>query len=170
MKVFRIATLAGAAALAICGQASAGTATANLNSSATVPVNCTVSASALSLGSYDPISANAGSDLTTTTTVTTKCTKDASVTVTLDQGSNASADSTNDVPKRQLSAGNGNLLAYSLYQDAGYTSLWGNTTGSGVALTGSGTNQTSTVYAKVPAGQNVPAGNYSDTVVATVTF
>ena len=41
----------------------------------------------------------------------------------------------------------------------------------GVSHTGTGSEATLTVYAKVPAGQNtLPAGSYNDTVQATVTF
>jgi len=64
----------------------------------------------------------------------------------------------------------GRFLSYSLFQDVGHTTVWGNTGGTGVANTGTGSQTAITVYGSVAAGQNVPSGNYSDTVVATVTF
>jgi spore coat protein U-like protein len=63
-----------------------------------------------------------------------------------------------------------NRLSYFLYSDAGWTTVWANTVGTGVAHTGTATATAITVYGQVTAGQNVPAGSYSDTVVATVTF
>lgn len=46
----------------------------------------------------------------------------------------------------------------------------GNTSGTGVDHTGTGTATSINVYGRVTAGQNVPSGSYSDTVVATITF
>jgi spore coat protein U-like protein len=42
--------------------------------------------------------------------------------------------------------------------------------GTGVAHTGTGSATAITVYGQMAAGQNVPAGSYADTVVATVSF
>lgn len=69
-----------------------------------------------------------------------------------------------------MSDGASHFLSYALYQDTGRTTVWGNTGGTGVANTGTGTQNALTVYGAVAAGQAVPAGSYSDTVVATVTF
>ena len=57
-----------------------------------------------------------------------------------------------------------------MYSDAGRTTTWGDTAGTGKADTGTGTTSTLTVYGQVAAGQNVPVGSYADTVVATVTY
>jgi len=74
--------------------------------------------------------------------------------------------------------GTNNYLAYQLYQDSGHSTVWNATnvgtvggTG-GVSGTGSGSNQTLTVYALIPAGTAVPAttGTYTDTVVVTVNY
>jgi spore coat protein U-like protein len=62
------------------------------------------------------------------------------------------------------------VLTYSLYQDSGHLTVWGNTAGTAVSHTGTGTATALTVYGAVDPGQSVPAGNYSDTVVATITF
>lgn len=145
----------------------ASTATSNLDISASVPANCTISTSPLSFGSYDPIGNN--SDLSGTGTVTTTCTSGASATITLGQGSNPGGGSTNASPSRRLADG-ANRLSYFLYQDNAGTTVWGNTAGTGVAPTANGTAQDSNVYGAIPAGQNVPAGSYSDTVTATVTY
>jgi len=67
-------------------------------------------------------------------------------------------------------AGTSDYLSYQLYSDSGYSTAWGNTAGTGVAVTGTGSAVSTTVYGSVAAGQNVKTGNYADTVAATVTF
>lgn len=79
---------------------------------------------------------------------------------------------------RQMKNGTA-LLAYQLYKDSAHTTIWDNiggptTTGGsgGVNGTGTGTNQSLTVYAQIPAGTTVPGtlGTYTDTVVVTVAY
>ena len=86
------------------------------------------------------------------------------------QGSNANTGSTDAAPIRRLKDGGTDYLSYQLYSDNGYSTVWGNTAGTSVAHTGTGTQTALTVYGSIAAGQSVPAGSYSDTVVATVTF
>lgn len=148
----------------------AGSASSNLSLSASVSANCTISTAPISFGAYDPVSANASSALNATGTVTVTCTNGSTGVISLGQGSNAAADSTNSSPSRQLSDGASHSLAYSLYQDSSRMTVWGNTTETGVTHHGDGTATGITVYGSVPGGQNMPAGSYSDTVVATVTF
>ncbi|MBD2665454.1 hypothetical protein B6N60_04408 [Richelia sinica FACHB-800] len=150
--------------------AMASTASSNLSVSASVSPSCTISTSALSFGSYDPVSANTSLALNGTGSVTTTCTNGASATIILDQGSNPSGGSSNAAPLRMMSNGSGNNLSYALYQDSARTTTWGNTAGTGLGVIGSGTSQTNTIYGSIAGGQNVPVGNYSDTVVATISF
>lgn len=147
----------------------AATATDNLSVTATVVNNCTISTAAVAFGNYDPIVANAATALDNTGTVTVTCTNGASTTVTLGQGANADVGSTDAIPLRRMTDTT-NFLAYFLYSDAARTVVWGNTALTGVAHTGTGAATALTVYGRVTAGQNVPAGSYSDTVVATITF
>lgn len=70
---------------------------------------------------------------------------------------------------RQMLLG-GASITYGLYRDIGRTNVWGSAAGQIVTGTGTGALQTLTVYGRVPA-QNTPApGNYSDTVVVTVSY
>jgi spore coat protein U-like protein len=163
-------TAASALFMAASSVTNAGTATSNLSVTATVAANCTIATSPVAFGAYDPIVANATSPLDGSGTVTVTCTTGSAATITLGQGSNPAAGSTDAAPLRQMKDSGTHVLAYSLYQDSGRTTVWGNTSGTGVADTGSGTAQNVTVYGAVAAGQNVPAASYSDTVVATVTF
>jgi spore coat protein U-like protein len=71
-----------------------------------------------------------------------------------------------------MADGSSNYLNYEIYSDSSRTTVWGNSGGSLVAL-GAAPSKTArnvTAYGRVTANQDVPAGSYSDTVTATVTF
>ena len=162
------ATAAIAAALlaALATPAVAATATANLGVTATVSNNCTISTTAVGFGSYDPVVAHASTNLDGTGTVIVACTKGAVATVGLGLGSNVTGST------RRLKDPGTNYLTYELYRDAGRTSVWGD---AGAALLSPGaapskTARTFTVYGRIPQNQDIPAGAYTDTVVATVNF
>lgn len=162
---------AAVSALALLGSGAAfgGSDTANLTVGATVVDNCIISTSDLTFGNYDPIFANAAATLDGSGSVTITCTTGASAAITLGQGANADAGSTDAVPLRRMTDGT-NFLSYFLYSNAGLTTVWGNEENSDVEATGDGEADLRPVYGSVAAAQNVPAGSYSDTVVATVTF
>jgi spore coat protein U-like protein len=168
----RTLSLTGSVLLALGAASSvdAGTATSNLAVTASVTANCTITTSPVAFGAYDPVSVNASTALNGTGTLNVTCTSGASTTITLGQGANANTGSTDAAPARRMKDSGSNFLTYSLYQNTGRTTVWGNTAGTGVANTGTGSQVAVTVYGAVDAGQNVPAGSYSDTVVATVTF
>lgn len=156
--------------LAVCSiYVNAGTATSNLSVTATVAASCTIATNAVAFGAYDPIITNKTANLDSTGTVTVTCTNGSIGTITLGQGANATVGSTDVVPLRQMAAST-NRLSYQLYSDIARIAIWGNTTVTGLVRTGTGAADPVTVYGSVTAGQNVPAGSYSDTVVATVTF
>jgi spore coat protein U-like protein len=154
-------------ALLASAAAQAGTATANLSVSANITANCTISTTDVAFGAYDPISANASTPLTATGAVNTTCTNGASVVVTLDQGANAGSGSTSAVPVRRMANGS-SFMNYGLYSDNGDTDTFDGVTG--VTVAGTGAQVGTPVYGSIPAGQNLPTGSYTDTVVATVTF
>lgn len=146
--------------------AQAGTATANLAVSATIANNCTISTIAVGFPNYDPIVAHASTpDDSTAGSVTVTCTKGAAATIGLGLGANASGT--------QMRMANGtNYLNYALYQDSGHATVWGNS-GTGLYSPGAAPSKaprTFTVYGRIPAAQDLPAGTYTDTVVATVNF
>jgi spore coat protein U-like protein len=168
----RLLTVAGATALVLGGisGAQAGSQTDNLTVQATVDANCTITTTAVDFGSYDPVVANKTTDLTAQGKVSVLCTTGAAATVTLGQGSNADTGSTDAAPVRRLKHGTADFLSYALFSDAGLTTAWGNTAGTGVGHTGDGASHDLTVYGNLLAGQNVPVGTYTDTVVATISF
>lgn len=165
-------TVASAVALAAGwgSQAQAQTATDSLAVSADVTASCTIATAALAFGNYDPVVANATADLDGTGTVTVTCTTGSGATITLAQGANADTGSTAAAPLRRLLNGTTNYLNYSLFSDTTRTAVWGDDATVDVATTGTGAADAHTVYGRIPAGQNQPAGAYADTVVATVTF
>jgi spore coat protein U-like protein len=146
-------------------QASAATATANLTVSATVTKNCTVSTSALAFGSYDPVVANASANLDGAGGVTVACTRGATASIALGSGSNAAGST------RRMADGAGNFLTYELYSDSGRSTVWNSGAGA-LSLTAapSRAGRDYAVYGRIAGNQDVPAGTYGDTVVATVNF
>jgi spore coat protein U-like protein len=144
----------------------AGTATANLSVTATVTNNCTISTSTLALGSYDPAVTNASSgvDRDASGTVTITCTQGTAPTVTLGQGANYSSG-------RRMTDGSGNYLTYEIYSDSGRTTVWDD--GAGTVSPGAAPSNAArdiTAYGRITKGQSVPAGSFTDTVLATVNF
>ena len=145
--------------------AQAATATANLSVSATVINNCVINTSAVAFGNYDPVGTNAAADLNATGTVTISCTKGSTATIGLGLGSNASG------AVRRMTDGSGNFLTYELYQEVGHSTVWN--TGAGLlspAAAPSKAARNFTVYGAVTSNQDITAGSYTDTVVATVNF
>jgi spore coat protein U-like protein len=141
-------------------------ATANLSIGATIVNNCTISTTPVGFSPYDPIVTHASTpDDSTSGSVTVTCTRGTAPTIGLGLGQNASGS------QMRMAYGS-NYLNYALYQDSGHTTVWGNS-GSGLFSPGpapSKAARTYTVYGRIPAGQDLPAGAYADTVVATVNF
>ena len=140
----------------------AATATSSFTVSASVTANCTIAAGALAFGPYDPVVTNASADLDVASTITVACTKGSTGVVSLDNGLNFSGGA------RRMKTG-ANFLAYEMYNDAGRTTVWN--ASNTVSYTAASKASTGlTLYGRVAAGQDVPVGSYSDTVVATITF
>lgn len=166
--------LAAVVAIALGGFAAsalAGTGNTTFAVTATVVNNCVLSSTNIAFGNYDPTAAAASA---ATGTVTAKCTKGDLVSVALGQGSNPATGSTAAVPARQMANGT-NMLPYHIYIAGTGTTEWG----SGTVGTNEPAAQTAasvataltfTTYGSLPAGADVPAGAYSDSVIATVTF
>ncbi|CAM3197035.1 Spore coat protein U domain-containing protein [Deinococcus saxicola] len=171
MKFTNARILAAVLTLAVTGSfASAGSNTGSLAPSATVTGNCTVTGSTLAFGAYDYAVTNRTANVDQTSLVTLLCTSGTVGTVRLGQGANAGTGSTDAVPARRLVSGT-DFLNYALFSDSPGGTVWGNTTATGkVNAAGTGANQTLTVYGRVAGGQNVPVGNYTDTVIVTVDF
>jgi len=154
-------TSAGLASLSV--PAFAGSAQTQFQISATVAGSCSISATDVNLGAYVP----GASTLEGTGTIGYQCTPGLSPAIALDNG----LYSPN--PNNRILVNNSSSLSYQIYQDSGYSTVWGDgTNGSSVeSVTADGNNDTTTVYVAVPTNiTGVVAGTYSDTVTATISW
>lgn len=141
---------------------------ANFQVTANVSSECTVESFNLDFGNYDPAGVNAASSLDGTTSVQAYCTKGTNATISLSPGSNYSGGT------RRMSGPVGEYLRYNIFTDVGRTVEWNGV--NTVSLTS--TSKTLPLggaggvagYGRIPPGENVLAGDYSDTVVATVDY
>ena len=167
MKSWR-ASLLACAVVVLCPLAVlAGTSTGSLTVNANVNSSCIVSSGTLSFGAYDPIVGNASAPLQQSGTFQIQCTNGLTATILLGQGLNPGSGSTDSAPIRNMTNGT-SQLNYQLYTTSARSTVWDNATG--VSQLTTGQTQTLTVYGTIPAGQNVTAGSYSDTVVITVNY
>lgn len=126
---------------------------------------CTVSTTPVTFGVYDVF---AGTPLDSTGNVTFRCgPQDVNITISLDRGGAPT------FAPRQMRQG-GEILDYNLYLDAARTVIWGDGTG-GTQTYSNGNppnnrNVVVPVFGRIPAGQDVRTGPYSDTVTATILF
>jgi spore coat protein U-like protein len=131
----------------------------------TITITSTCSIDAATAGNIDFLSvASTATNVQATGTLSVTCTNGTPYSVALGEGSNNAGGG---AAGRRMEAG-GVLVPYQLYSDASRTVVWDDDAGV-VAGTGSGSAQPLTVYGLVPSA-NFPAGNYSDTVTATVTY
>lgn len=140
---------------------------------------CTVSSSGLAFGAYQPLTFAGklvSTNVNSTATVSVVCTDIAtggSYTISLGASNYGSG---NRISTRYLNntVNGGDSMAFNVYTDAGYTTVWGDgSTGSllnGTVATGN-SNNSHTVYGNIPAGQNtLKAGNFSDSLTMTLTY
>jgi len=144
-----------------------GTATATFNVTLTLQANCTITANPLAFGSTGVLATAVNQQ----TTLAVTCTN----TTPYNVGLNAGTVSTSTIASRVMAgtaAGNtATTVAFQLYQDAGHTTVWGNTQGTDtVSRTGSGAAQSITVYGQVPPQTTPQPDTYQTTVTATVYF
>jgi spore coat protein U-like protein len=157
------ASFAGGLALAVAAvpaTVTAQTATDTFVVRATVNSFCTMSAGDIDFGVYDPSSGSSA-----TGSVLVRCTALTAYTIALDGGQSG------NISQRRMAGAQSANLAYVLYTDAAHTTIWGDgSTGQTVAGTGSGSMQSYQVDGLIAAGQTPPAGAYTDTITATITY
>lgn len=127
--------------------------------------SCTISTTSVSFGSYDVFN---GSPTDTTGTVTFTCKGSAvNISVALNKGASTTFD------PRTLTGGT-DTLNYNLFLNSSRTTIWGDGTGGTSTYTNALPPNNSavnvTIYARIPANQDVRAGSYSDNVTATINF
>ena len=126
--------------------------------------NCTITVTPVSFGVYDVFSTT---PLSTTGSVTYLCTGNVrTITIWMSKGSG-----TTNNPRQMV--GGTNRLSYYLCQDAACNTLWGDMaypTDYGPVTPILRTNVTLPVYGRIPAGQDVPTGTYTDTVLVEIDY
>ena len=103
-----------------------------------------------------------------TGTITYRCNSTAAnISIALSDGSSSTFS------PRTLRKGS-EVLQYNLYRNAARTTIWGDGTGGtsvySLANPPNNSNVNLTIYGRIPAQQDVSAGNYSDTVSAVINF
>lgn len=143
----------------------AATATTNFPVTATVIDSCTVAAAPFAFGNYNGL---AGGNHDASASIDATCTFGTTYSIALDAGLGTAATPSN----RKLTGPGGALLLYGLFTDAPRSILWGDSTaGTGwITDTGNGVAQPVTIYGRIPPGQAVAPGSYSDTVTVTLTY
>ncbi len=153
-----------AAASLMVSAAHAASTTNTFQSRITIEADCEItSPTTLDFGNSGLLNSN----IDQTSSFIVKCTQGTDYEIALDAGTTSGGTTTT----RKMTDGNGNTVDYEMYSDSGRSSNWGNTSGSDtVASTGTGTDQSFTVYGRVPPQATPPAGDYTDTVTITVSY
>jgi len=121
--------------------------------------SCTVAATNINFGTFS------GTAIAITGRITVKCTKNLDYNIGIDAGTGTGATVTSRFMTGGPPPGN-SLLGYGLFQDAAHSVNWGETVGSDTESgTGTGKNQTFSVYALLPSNEYAPAGDYHDLTV-----
>jgi spore coat protein U-like protein len=161
------ATLIGLVALSAMNALADGRATVKLDVTAMVSPNCRMTLTPLNFGNYDPLGGNGSQELDATATLSLTCTRNSIATIAIDQGQNPAGGGLS----RRLASGD-QRLDYEIYRDAARTQTWSTGTNAVryVSAAGISTSSDMMVYGRIPHGQEVAAGSYSDVVTATVDF
>jgi spore coat protein U-like protein len=170
LKLAIVSAIIAAGAAGLSATSYAATDTATMAVSTSVSMSCTITAGAMTFASYDP---TASVDNDATATITSTCTSGGAAVITMSAGSRAQAGSTDAIPLRAMfngSEGSPEDLDYYLYSDSAGGTVWGNTAGSGKAITADGTAQAFTAYGRIPKNQTVSSGTFNDSVSVTLTY
>lgn len=141
-----------------------GTGAALLPTRALRAATCTVTATSVAFGRYDPLTATPRNR---NGRISVACKGNGTFTVALSTGQSGSYN-----PRYMLSAATSDRLDYNLYTSAARTLIFGDGIGGTQTVNKRFRNNTQriTVYGRIPAMENISAGVYSDSIVATVTF
>lgn len=156
--------LTASAMALIAGAAYAATQTTTFTVQIVIQNACTVSATALDF----PNSGVLGANVDSTNTVTVTCNPGLPWSVSLNPGTGSGGT----VVTRKMTGPAAATINYTIYSDAGRTTIWGDGTSGTVNVTGTGTGsaQNQTGFGRVPPQATPAAGTYTDTITATVTF
>jgi len=129
---------------------------------------CSVSATGVNFGAYDVFVAT---PYDSTGTVTVSCDQAPPVDVTIAIGPSGTSGGFN--PRQMRSASSPDRLNYNLFVNAGRSTVWGDGAAgtSTVLLKNVKKNRPEvvTIFGRIPPGQDVSVGSYSDSLTVTIT-
>jgi len=129
------------------------------------PSSCTVSATSIIFVNYDVFSTFNNDS---TGTITVSCTAPwPLLTIAIGQSSNSGF-----LPRKMKKSGGSDMLNYNIFTDAAMSAVWGDGT-SGTQVVVHQPNKKTVpeiVYGRIPPGQDISAGFYSDVLMVTITF
>jgi spore coat protein U-like protein len=137
----------------------------SFNASVTLGGACTITTSPVNFGTAPGLA----TALTASGALSVTCSNTMPYSIALNAGSTTG----NTIAARKMSLGGSGpgVVSYQLYQDGGFTTLWGDgATGATYPGTGTGTPQSIPVHGRVPAQASPASGTYRDTVTATITY
>jgi spore coat protein U-like protein len=144
-----------------------------------VHAGCTVSSSGLAFGAYQPLTfagkltSAAVNSVATVSVVCTGIVTGGNYTLALGP---SLVGAGNRISTRYLSnTSGGDNMAFNVYRELTYASVWGDSVTAGSVLGGSipagDSSQSQSVYGKIPAGQNtLKAGTFSGSLTMTLTY
>ena len=166
--MFDLKKLIGAVALgaimtvANAGEAKAqGTDTTTFNVTITIVESCDIHTGAATNVAFGNQTRSAGT-ADAQGALQVNCTLNTAYNIGLNDGNNFAATT------RRMAAG-ANFVPYGLFKDAARATAWGNTGTARLAGTGTGATVAVPVYGRVTS-RNSPAGAYTDTITATITY
>jgi len=137
--------------------------------------DCAISTTGVAFGNYDPL-VTTNADATGNLTVV--CTHISGGATRVTYTAALSAGGSGNYAQRRMRTGTA-TLNYNLFDSAARTRIWGNGSAGTALVPGSmlvnpGGNRvvqvTHPIYGRIPASQGVAIGNYSDSIVVTLTF
>ncbi len=131
-----------------------------------VAARCWVWTTSVDFGSYDVFSAT---PLDSTGAISVFCNRRTFVT-----GSIGASPNSGGFDPRQMKLSTGpDLLNYNLFRDPARTQIWGDGTGGADTVSGTvprfGTVNRN-IYGRIPPGQDISAGHYTETITVTINY
>lgn len=146
------------------GNAFSQTATTQFNVQITIDAECQInSASDMDFGTSGVID----TAVEATSEIAVQCTTGTDYDIGLNEGLGTGAT----VTDRLMTGPDDDTVTYSLYTNDARTDVWGDTVGADtVTATGTGEEQTYTVFGEVPEQPTPAPGTYTDIITVTVTY
>jgi spore coat protein U-like protein len=149
----------------VAGSADAATTTATFGVSLAITAQCVINSTTLmdfNSGTIGVININHDA----TSTLKLQCTNTTPFNIGLDAGTTSGG-----TVAQRLLVNSGNTINYNLYTAIDHATVWGNTVLTDtVASTGTGAEQTFTIYGRVPPQTTPAPATYTDLITVTITY